>query len=180
MVKCIRKKVVVAGEPAVGKTALVQMLTTGGQKFPKNYQMTQCEFACKTLPQPDSDVHVELHLFDTGGQDVFSDLMPQYWEGAEGVILVFDVTRPDSLHACEAWYNRLREALQRERLPAVLVGNKADLTERVEVTRQDANAFGERMRLPVVEASAMPPGQDIEGGFQALAALLAAQESDDF
>ena len=57
----------------------------------------------------------------------------------------------------------------------MLVGNKADLTERVEVTRQDANA-GERMRLPVVEASAMPPGQDIEGGFQALAALLAAQE----
>ena len=65
-------------------------------------------------------------LFDTGGQDVFADLMPQYWEGADGVVLVFDVTRPDSLHACEAWYNRLREALQRERLPAVLVGNKAD------------------------------------------------------
>ena len=80
----------------------------------------------------------------------------------------------------QAWYNRLREALQRERLPAVLVGNKADLAERVEVTRQDANAFGERMRLPVVEASAMPPGQDIEGGFQALAALLAAQEVTTF
>ena len=41
-----------------------------------------------------------------------TDIFDSLEEGADGVVLVFDVTRPDSLHACEAWYNRLREALQ--------------------------------------------------------------------
>ena len=70
-----------AGDPAVGKTALVQMFNSSGAKFPKTYQMTcGAEFCSKQVPIPDSDVSVELHLFDTGGQDLFTEMLPSLWK----------------------------------------------------------------------------------------------------
>lgn len=59
------------GDPAVGKTALAQVWHSQGQKFPKHYQMTcGVDFCVKGVPIPDTDVTVELHLFDTAGQDM--------------------------------------------------------------------------------------------------------------
>ena len=65
----------------MGKTALVQMFNSSGAKFPKTYQMTcGAEFCSKQVPIPDSDVSVELHLFDTGGQDLFTEMLPSLWK----------------------------------------------------------------------------------------------------
>jgi len=70
-----------AGDPAVGKTALVQMFSSSGAKFPKTYQMTcGVEFCSKQVPIPDTDVSVELHIFDTGGQDLFTEMLPSLWK----------------------------------------------------------------------------------------------------
>jgi len=58
-----------AGDPAVGKTALVQMFHSSGQRFPKHYLMTLgVEFCTKAVPLLELDTTVELHLFDTAGQ----------------------------------------------------------------------------------------------------------------
>jgi len=81
MPKVIRTKVIVAGDPAVGKTALVQMFSSSGAKFPKTYQMTcGVEFCSKQVAIPDTDVSVELHIFDTGGQDLFTEMLPSLWQ----------------------------------------------------------------------------------------------------
>ena len=39
---------------------------------------------------------MELHIFDTAGQDVFAEMMPEYWQEAKGVVLVYDVTRRET------------------------------------------------------------------------------------
>ena len=70
-----------AGDAAVGKTSLVQMFSSSGAKFPKTYQMTcGVEFCSKQVPIPDTDVSVELHIFDTGGQDLFTEMLPSLWK----------------------------------------------------------------------------------------------------
>eukprot|EP00908_Phaeocystis_cordata_P019997 Transcript_31630.p1 GENE.Transcript_31630~~Transcript_31630.p1 ORF type:complete len:203 (-),score=12.29 Transcript_31630:168-776(-) len=70
-----------AGDPAVGKTSLVQMFSSSGQRFPKTYQMTcGVEFVSKQVPIPDTDISVELHIFDTGGQDLFTEMLPGFWK----------------------------------------------------------------------------------------------------
>ena len=70
-----------AGDAAVGKTSLVQMFSSSGAKFPKTYQMTcGVEFCSKQVPIPDTDVSVELHIFDTGGQDLFTEMLPSLWQ----------------------------------------------------------------------------------------------------
>ena len=61
------------GDPAVGKTALVQMFNSNGQRFPKHYMMTLgVEFCVKSVMLQDADTNVELHIFDTAGQVALS------------------------------------------------------------------------------------------------------------
>lgn len=57
------------------------MFSSSGQRFPKTYQMTcGVEFVSKQVPIPDTDISVELHIFDTGGQDLFTEMLPGFWK----------------------------------------------------------------------------------------------------
>jgi GTPase SAR1 family protein len=83
----LRRKIVVIGDPAVGKSALVHMFASSGTRFPKQYNMTcGVELAHKiTLVSPpaaESEANVELYMFDSGGQDIFDEMLPPFWEGA--------------------------------------------------------------------------------------------------
>ena len=94
------------GDPAVGKSALTQMFQSGGQRFPKAYNMTcGVEFCVKTTNVAGTDEAVELHLFDTAGQDVFAEIMPLYWEGAKvrtPLIVDSSLRAPNFSHTCHS------------------------------------------------------------------------------
>ena len=72
----LREKVVVVGDAAVGKTALIRNLASGGRDFPKDYVMNTCgaELTVVEVPIPDTDATVDLFLYDTAGQSVFNQV----------------------------------------------------------------------------------------------------------
>ena len=165
------------GDPATGKSALTQMFHSGGQRFPKQYNMTcGVDFCVKAVNVKESE-SVELHLFDTAGQDVFAETMPQYWEGGQGVILVYDVTRAHTLEACGIWYQRVIETLGVASLPGVLVANKIDLRERTCVGRQQGQQMAQSLNMEFFETSALD-GADVDAPFNAIAKLLYSGEGN--
>jgi transport family protein 27 len=148
------------GDPAVGKSALAQMFHSGGNRFPKVYNMTcGVDFSVKAVTVPSTDEAVEFHVFDTAGQDIFAEMMPSYWEGAKGVVLVFDVTRAHTLEACGHWYGRLLETLGTDALPGVLVANKTDLRERTVIQRAQGQQMASSLNM---QARAPPPVPPID------------------
>jgi len=178
MPKTVRSKVVVAGDPAVGKTALVQMFHSSGQRFPKHYLMTLgVEFCTKAVPLLELDTTVELHLFDTAGQDIYAEMIPNFWEDATAVILVYDVTRVHTLEACANWYGRILQAIGKDSLPGVLVANKMDLRERIVVKRPEGQQMAQQLQMEFLETSAQD-AQDAEQPFQAVAKLIKADTDD--
>mmetsp|Transcript_33040 Transcript_33040/g.74648 ORF Transcript_33040/g.74648 Transcript_33040/m.74648 type:complete len:183 (-) Transcript_33040:687-1235(-) len=178
MPRTVRSRVVVAGDPAVGKTALVQMFHSSGQRFPKHYLMTLgVEFCMKAIALPEADTSVELHLLDTAGQEIYAEMVPSYWENVTAVVLVYDVTRVHTLEACASWYERILQALGKESLPGVLVANKMDMRERIAIKRPAGEAMAQKLGFPLVETSAQD-AQDVEGPFLALAKLLKADVDD--
>jgi len=182
MSRVLRRKVLVVGDPAVGKSALVSMLTSAGQSFPKQYSMTcGVEFKVKMVSVPGASDTVELHLFDLGGQDVFVEQGRKFWEGASAVVLVYDVTRQHTLEACGGRYQALLEALAVNGLPGVLVANKADLQERLVVPRSAGMHLAEQLGMPYYETSAAE-GDGILPPFEAVATELLKQatETGDF
>mmetsp|Transcript_23859 Transcript_23859/g.39451 ORF Transcript_23859/g.39451 Transcript_23859/m.39451 type:complete len:237 (-) Transcript_23859:455-1165(-) len=167
--------VAVVGEPAVGKTALLQMLDSRGSRFPQQYLMTcGVELFIKAMPNGNKG-SVELHLLDCGGQDTFTELVAKHWQACavSSVVLVYDVTRPHTLEATSTWYQRLCDALGKESLPGALLASKTDQRERVCVSRAVGEQFAQRLQMSHFEASAVTY-DGVEEPFKHLAAAAAA------
>ncbi|MHA2361040.1 MAG: Rab family GTPase, partial [Candidatus Thorarchaeota archaeon] len=88
-------KVVVLGEGAVGKTAIVTRFSHGF--FRTDYKTTiGSQFAVKNIDVDSQDRErrtVKLQIWDVAGQSRFQILRPMYYRGSSGGVLVFDVTR---------------------------------------------------------------------------------------
>eukprot|EP00904_Undaria_pinnatifida_P010582 jgi/Undpi1/6654/HiC_scaffold_20.g09133.m1 len=160
----LRAKVVVVGDACVGKTAIVQMLKSGGHDYPKSYIMTiGVDFGVKQIKVPDTDCVVELFLFDCPGQGVFNKLEQgaAYYDNAAFVCVVFDVSNRDSFESCGRWIQGVRAALPDANapLPGVLIANKVDLREggvnsRAVVDAQEGYRFAQQNGLDYFETSA--------------------------
>ena len=74
-------------------------------------------------------------------------MMPDYWQDAKGIVLVYDVTRIHTLEACGIWYQRVLEATGAQGLPGVIVANKIDLRERLVVNRKQGQQMAESLGM---------------------------------
>jgi len=151
----LRCKVLVLGDAAVGKSALVQMFHSKGTHYPKQYVMTTgCDFVMKELRVPETNTTVELHIFDCSGSETFLDLTTQYWDNVNMIMLVYDATNVESFNNVVTWLEMVRKTSPDKPLPGVLVANKIDLSERVRVHTSEANEFARRNDLEFFQLSA--------------------------
>lgn len=125
-------KIVLLGESSVGKTSIVSRYTTG------NYQKTNATigaaFFTKTINLTAEDgVHkrVNMEIWDTAGQERYRSLTPIYYRNADAALVVFDVTKPESLRKARSWIDELHEYCSNDRpekeINIIVVGNKTDL-----------------------------------------------------
>ncbi|XP_023686549.1 ras-related protein Rab-18-like isoform X2 [Paramormyrops kingsleyae] len=95
----------------------------------------------------------KLAIWDTAGQERFRTLTPSYYRGAQGVILVYDVTKRDTFTRLDNWLNELETYCTRNDLVKMLVGNKID-KENHEVDRNEGLKFARKHSMLFIEASA--------------------------
>lgn len=148
-------KVVILGEPAVGKTSLRKRYL--GEGFEQSYQMTiGADFAIKRKGDN------AIQIWDLAGQQSFSDVRALYYKGAQGGIIVFDITRSSTYERITSWIDEMLKQANRN-LPIILVGNKADLRDSSEtsVSNEDAIEYAKTLSdwsgfsVPYIEASAL-------------------------
>ncbi|XP_037015542.2 transforming protein RhoA-like [Artibeus jamaicensis] len=118
----VRKKLVVVGDGACGKTCL--LIVFRGYQFPEAYVPTVFESFLAGLDvdgQP-----VELALWDTAGQEDYRGLRALAYPRTDAVLLCFSVASPDSLENIpDTWTPEVRHFCPDA--PILLVGNKKDL-----------------------------------------------------
>ncbi len=124
MLKNYIYKIIAAGDGGVGKTTLLKRYVEG--KFSVETKLTVgVEFFSKELDINGN--HFALQLWDFGGQDRFRFMLDGYIIGAKGALLMFDLTRMDTLNNLQKWVNLLRK--QNVGLPLLFVGTKLDLID---------------------------------------------------
>ncbi|XP_050183714.1 ras-related protein Rab-18-B-like isoform X2 [Myiozetetes cayanensis] len=96
---------------------------------------------------------VQLAIWDTAGQERFRTLTPSYYRGAQGVVLVYDVTRKDTFTGLEGWLKELEIYTSKSNTVKMLVGNKTDKPDR-EVERKEGLQFARKRSLLFIETSA--------------------------
>ncbi|OLS21736.1 MAG: GTPase KRas precursor [Candidatus Heimdallarchaeota archaeon LC_2] len=130
-------KILLLGEPAVGKTSLRKRYM--GEGFKKNYMMTiGAEFAIKDVD------NYRLQIWDLAGQKSLSSIRKTYYQGAKGVIIVFDISRPDTFTQIQLWIDELQKTLD-SIIPMIVVGNKADLRDSKSVSVSQAKNYVQKL-----------------------------------
>ncbi|XP_063251886.1 intraflagellar transport protein 27 homolog isoform X5 [Prinia subflava] len=171
MVK-LAAKCLLAGDPAVGKSALAQMFRSDGAHFQKNYTLTVgIELLVKAVSVPETSDSVEFFIFDSAGKDLFSEMLEKLWEQHNVLCLVYDVTNEQSFDNCNKWLEKLRAQAAGVHIPGVLVGNKTDLTDRRVVEQEQAQEWAEKHGLEYCEMS-VKEMKNFEAPFHILAKLF--------
>lgn len=117
MVK-LAAKCILAGDPAVGKTALAQIFRSDGAHFQKSYTLTTgMDLVVKTVAVPDTGDSVELFIFDSAGKELFSEMLDKLWESPNVLCLVYDVTSEQSFNNCSKWLEKARAQAPGTSLP---------------------------------------------------------------
>ncbi|XP_068788902.1 ras-related protein Rab-10 isoform X2 [Struthio camelus] len=125
-------KIVMAGESCVGKTSIVRCYTepAAAPDFTSSYLAT-IGIDFKVKPVTFNDTRVKLQIWDTAGQERFHTLSTSYFRGAQGFVLVYDITNLDSFQGIASWMKDIHEKAGDE-VDIILLGNKCDKeTERV-------------------------------------------------
>ncbi len=160
-------KVLIAGAPGTGKTSLVHSLIFEG--FAEVAPTIGVNFAQKVCHGEAGPVN--LSIWDLSGQPRFQCLMPRFCQGATGVVLVVDVTKPDTLDTAGQWLEFISSFnnLQQE-LAVVLAGNKGDLP-RV-LTQKRIQLFCARHNIMAYIPCSAKTGENIRLVFDSLCSAM--------
>jgi len=164
-------KILVIGDPSIGKTSLLTKFTTN--KFSKQYLPTVGVNIVKEqldLEVQEGKTIVSLMMWDIAGQPQFYMLHKPYFNGADGIILVFDITRSSSFSNVNNWYNTsVKYGLSS--IPRILVGNKIDLKDERKIIQPMAKHLGDKINAPYFETSALT-GVNVKIIFEKIAELV--------
>eukprot|EP01121_Diplochlamys_sp_Union-15-3_P005126 TRINITY_DN1545_c0_g2_i1.p1 TRINITY_DN1545_c0_g2~~TRINITY_DN1545_c0_g2_i1.p1 ORF type:complete len:216 (-),score=30.16 TRINITY_DN1545_c0_g2_i1:70-675(-) len=160
-------KVLLLGDPCVGKTSLI-LRFTDNCFCPAT--TTVIDIKQRTILY--NRQRVTLRLIDTAGQERFKDLTTTFYDGADGIFIVFDVTKKKSFQNVESWINECTGNCS-EGLQIVLVGNKIDTAPR-EVTLDEAQSLAAQCNIKYIETSAKTSA-NVEEAFSTLAQMLVEQ-----
>ena len=156
-------KILTIGESGVGKTCILRRFVEN--KFLKNHLATiGIDFKTKTLTINNQEI--KLKIWDIAGQERFRNITTQYYKGADGIVLVYDVTDEASYEKIKDWMDQILSNTQKEDIGLVLLGNKCDMEPR-NVTEEQGNKMAEELKISYFETSALT-GQGIKEAFEQL------------
>jgi small GTP-binding protein len=126
-------KIVLIGDGATGKTSYFSRITSGDTdeyKFNRTYDATRGCNICQ-IEYLIGRYNITVHLFDTAGQEKFGDLRDSYLMGADGVILMYDLTDiVTKKNVFNKWIPEIKRIVTDSKIspyiPIAVVGNKND------------------------------------------------------
>ena len=145
-------KVLLLGDSSVGKTCV--LLRYCDKTFQEAHLSTiGLDYRLKTMTL-ENGKNIKLQIWDTAGQDRFRAITKNYYKGANGIILIYDVTNLQTYENVKNWINQIREEAN-PNVVIYLAGNKIDVNEELRVVRtEEGQKIADEYNLPFYETSA--------------------------
>lgn len=159
-------KIVVCGDPGVGKTSTILRLTDNA--FMRTYVPTLGVSISERLLTL-GDKHVNLILWDIAGQSKFEIMRRHFYKGTDAVILIFDLTNRQSFESVSNWFKDIKK--YEKDVIGLIFGNKEDLLDKRKIPTEEAINTANTLNLEYVETSALT-GKNIEQSFYKVAETL--------
>ena len=136
------------------------------------------------------DCTVKLQIWDTAGQERFRTITSAYYRGADGIIMVYDVSKLESFEHIQDWLSEVNK-YSPDNSCKLLIGNKNDRTDKVVSTekaqeyantmQEDPKNEGSFLPVPFLETSAKT-AKNVDEAFTKMAEALIRlrkKEGDD-
>lgn len=165
----LKFKVVILGDPSVGKTSTILRFTDN--VFLRAYIPTMGLNITQKRFEIDGN-SVELVLWDVGGQTHFETVRRQFYEGASAYILLFDLTSARTFSKIAKWHEDIVNYLgNKSTIKGYLVGNKTDLNNERVVSVRDGFRLATALDVEYIETSALT-GHNIDYSFKRISTDL--------
>ncbi|KAF9357126.1 hypothetical protein BGX26_004243 [Mortierella sp. AD094] len=146
-------KLLLIGSSGTGKSSLLMRFVDGVFLAPDEISATiGVDFKVKVIDVEGKKY--KLTIWDTAGQERFRTLTSSYYRGAQGVILVYDVSNRDSFNDLQTWFNELDTYCSSKEVVRMIVGNKVDKESSREVSRHEGQELAQKLQTLFVECSA--------------------------
>ena len=146
-------KILFLGGIGVGKTSIINRYVKN--RFNNDQTPTiGIDYRTKTVIY--NSKKIKLKIFDTSGQERFHTLTKNYYRGADGIIMVFDLKRSETFDELTYWMEEINKNCDKNKIGLILVGNKNDgnLDER-KISREQGNKIAELYNFIYIETSAV-------------------------
>ena len=144
-------KIAVLGQSMVGKSAMTFRFINN--KFPTEHDTTIED--AYSIPAKIDDIQCQLEILDTAGQDDYQTMLDTWINSADGFILVYSIDNKDSFESTKTRYDRIMKLKANQKVSIVVVGNKCDLEEKRQVTREEVESYCNENKIYFLEASAL-------------------------
>ena len=143
-------KLAFLGDSAVGKTTIIE--TYMGVEFNEDFISTIGWDRKKTKITLENGKEMELSIWDTAGQERYHSVAIRVIKQVQGIIIVFDVTKKETFKSVANWLQVIDDNFTD--VSIILFGNKCDMEENREVTKEEATKFAKENHITYLETSA--------------------------
>jgi small GTP-binding protein len=162
-------KIILIGDANCGKTSLINRFVT--KSFNDKYICTiGVDFMTKAVKI--NNQTIKLQIWDTAGMEKYKQITTSYYRGAQAAIVCFDLTSNASFTSLQRWvddYSKFYNPIFTKNI--FIVGNKSDLVEDREVSREEIDRWVSTNNYRYYETSAKS-GNNVELLFFELANVL--------
>ncbi len=168
-------KFIFLGDSSVGKTSIVEKYTK--KKFSDSLQSTVgIDFKLSIMTFKGHKIRI--NISDTAGQERFRTIAKNYIHNSDGIFIVFDLSNKNSFESISYWLNEINKLKNLDELKIIILGNKSDLTNIREISKEEISEFIKTNNYKVIETSAKT-GEGIKEAFEDLVDLILENKTED-
>jgi small GTP-binding protein len=166
-------KIALIGDSGIGKSSILIRFTENDFKddttstIGVDFKIMSVDFGNGTF--------AKMQIWDTCGSERFKSLTSSFIKSCPAFLLIFDITKYKSFKNLENWMEIINEGANPKLL--CLIGNKCDLEDQRQVTKQEALDFARKHNLKYIETSAKT-NENIESVFVYVSTNLHKQVTD--
>ncbi len=158
-------KIVILGDAAVGKTSLISQFVEGS--FNEDYKPT----LGANIVRKDVNLNstkVRLIMWDLAGQEKYQVVRSMYFQGCQGALLVYDVTRYNTLDNINTkWLQDFKKYVKKKGV-FILIGNKSDLKDQRVIPTEKGKDMASKIKASHFIETSAKLGENIEEAFSLL------------
>ena len=161
-------KIILVGDSGVGKSCLS---IKASRNYFEDFYSPTVGFEFLTFNVKVEDQNIKLQIWDTCGQEVYRSLISSFYRSASLAIIVYSIDSEESFSNIEKWLNDIKSQ-SNPNIKIFLIGNKADLEDKRQVTKEKGENFYKQNKLSFFTETSAKTGFNVQNVFIEVAKVL--------